>query len=943
MARLNKEQKEAVEHYQGPLLIIAGPGTGKTTVLTHRLAYLIQKRKVKPDQILAVTFTNKAAKEMEERVDNLLPFSCFDLRVGTFHSLGEEILREHGLEIGLPLNFKVLDQRESWLMMRQYWSRFDLPFFQPLGDPGSLISALLTHFSRCKDEGISPERYEAFWQREKKKGKNREEVKKMRDLVKAYKTYQALLIENKALDFGDLINDNLLLFQKRPRILKAYQARWPFILIDEFQDTNWSQYQLVKFLAKPKNNLTICTSGDQAIYQWRGASFTNVFQFTKDYPKAKLVVLKRNYRSRQAILDLSYRFIQANNPHRLEFQIKKKKNWSVEDHLVATKKGKASIQILHFAREGEEVNGVIKKIRELLQEVPPQEIAILSRTHQSLRPFEKALQHAGIDYQSSTAESLYHQPIIVDLLAYFQVLDNHFNDPALYKVLNLPFWRIKTETISRLIAYRQKKGTSLFQGLDEAEVSPLEEQKLQSFRRSIEKYAQMLREKSLSEVFVRILDETGWLKWLVAQKDEKNIAWLNQFYERLRRFEENSFPYNLHDFLRQVEMIRDEGGFEEQNMDIQKGPEAVKVMTVHASKGLEFEYVFLVNLINQRFPSNRRRDLLPLPEGLIRGKIPRGDLHLEEERRLFYVAMTRAKKGLFFTWADDYGGSQKRRPSRFLQELGLAASLSEQRFSPSVQRKPKKKKAINKNLLPNHFSYTQFAAFQTCPQQYKFAHILKLPARGRPERSFGKTMHRTLELFLKTYVLNPKFSASWEALQKLYRENWIDDWYENEKQRKEYFQRGKRQLKLFWKNFQKERPKIYLRQGEPFLEKEFLLPLGPYSLKGKIDRLDTLEDGVEIIDYKTGKPPKRLNAEKKQQLLLYQIAAEEVFGLHPKKLSFYYLEDGSKLSFFGTDKEKQATKEKILEIIKEIQKSSFPAKPSYLCRYCDYRHICEYY
>ena len=944
MARLNDEQKKAVQHYQGPLLIIAGPGTGKTTVLTHRLAFLIQKKKVRPDQILAVTFTNKAAQEMEERVDNLLPFSCFDLRIGTFHSLGEEILRTHGLEIGLPIDFKVLDQRGSWLMMRQFWSRFHLPFFQPLGDPGPLISALLTHFSRCKDEGINPKQYQAFLQKKKAKGGNREELRKMQDILRAYKTYQALLIENKALDFGDLINYSLLLFQKRPQVLKAYQKRWPFILIDEFQDTNRSQYRLVKLLAKPKNNLTICTSGDQAIYQWRGASFSNVFQFTKDYPKTKLVVLKKNYRSRQEILDLSYQFIKLNNPHRLEFQINQKKNWPVDNQLVAAKKGKAIIEALQFSRQAEEVKGVIRKIRDLLKEVSPHDIAILARTHQTLRPFEEALQQAGIEYQSFTAEGLYHQPMIVNLLSYLQVLDNHFDDAALYKVLNLPFWQIKTETLSRLIFYQQKRGKSLFQGLVEIgnQVSPLEQEKLRSFRARIEKYAKMLREKKISEVLVRILDETGWLKWLVAQTEEKDLIWLNKFFDRLKEFESNFPHHQLHDFLLQVEMIRDEGGFEDQKIDPQKGPEAVKVMTVHASKGLEFEYVFLVGLINQRFPSSRRSDPLPLPEGLVKEKISPGDLHLEEERRLFFVAMTRAKKGLFFTWADDYGGSQRRRPSRFLQELGFKAKISKP-DDKSVKLKQEKRKKLDRKLLPDHFSYTQFLTFQSCPRKYKFTHLLKLPSRGGPSRSFGTTLHHTLEIFLKNYVLDPQFSASWEKLQAIYQENWLDDWYDSEKRRQEYFRKGKKQLKLFWKDFQKHPPKIYIQQGQPFLEKNFLLPLGAYSIQGKIDRIDVLEDGVEIIDYKTGKARQKLGLDNKRQLLLYQIAAEEVFGLKPKKLSFYYLEDGSKLSFLGSEKEKEKTKEKMLQTIQEIQKSSFSAKRSPLCRYCDYRRICEYY
>ncbi len=656
-------------------------------------------------------------------------------------------------------------------------------------------------------------------------------------------------------------------------------------------------------------------------------------------------MLKKNYRSRQGILDLSYRFIKFNDPYRLEFQINQKKNWQVDNHLLAAKKGKAEIQVFHFSRQTEEVSGVVKKIQELLKTVSPREIAILARTHQTLRPFETALQQAGIDYQSFTAESLYRQPMVVDFLAYLQVLDNPFQDAALYKVLNLPFWKIKTETISRLIAYRQKQGKPLFECLLAMgkEVHPLENEKLKSFFQRVQKDAQFFRERKISEGWVKVLEETGWLKWLVAEEEEKRLTWLNQFYDRIREFEENDPHFSLHSFLQQAEMIREEGGLENSQLNPQEGPESVKIMTVHASKGLEFEYVFLVGLISQRFPSTRRNDPIPLPAGLLKEKVSVHNIHLEEERRLFYVAMTRAKKGLFFTWADDYGGLRQRRPSRFLQELGFDSKAPEENTLPLAKKKQKRRKKVDQALLPDHFSYTQFFTFQTCPRQYKFTHILKLPARGGASRSFGKTIHKTLEIFLKSYVLDPKFKATWLDLQRLYQENWLDDWYENEKERKKYFQDGKKQLKLFWRDFQKNRPQVYTHQGEPFLEKSFILPFGDYSLRGKIDRIDIFDEGVEIIDYKTGHPLKKLNPDHKRQLLFYQIAAEEVFGLQPKKLSFYYLENGSKLSFLGNEKEKQATKEKMLQIIKEIQNSSFPPTKGRHCRYCDYRQVCEYY
>ena len=704
MKKLNSEQEKAVRHYQGALFIVAGPGTGKTTVLTHHLSYLIQEKKVDPSHILAVTFTNKAAQEMEERVDNLLPFSCFDLRIGTFHSLGQEILMEHGLEIGLPISFKILDQKGVLLLMRQSWDRFRLPYFQPLGDPSQLISALIKHFSRCKDEGITVEKYQACLQKMKKKGVDKEEIQKTADIIRAYKTYQELLIENNAFDFGDLINYSFRLLEKKPKVLEYYRKRWPFIVIDEFQDTNSAQYRLMKLLSAPKNNLTVCASGDQAIYQWRGASFNNVLQFTKDFPKAKIIVLKKNYRSCQEILDLSYKFIQANNPHRLEYQARQYlKDLKIDNHLLATKKGKAVIKSLHFSNQSEEINEVIKKIQELLRTVSPNDIAILARTHQTLRPFEEALKNAGLDCQTSSSESLYHQALIVDLLAYFQLLNNFFDDSSFYRVINLPFWKIKTTTISQLMTYRQK-GISFFQGLKKLlpklEIS--EQKRVQFFLQKLESYAEMMREKKISEGLILILEETGWLKWLIKYRGEKELVSLNKFYQQIKEFETNSLHHHLYDFLQQMQILRQEGSTDQQ-VEMVEETESIKVMTVHAAKGLEFEYVFLVGLVNQRFPSQGRGEPLPLPPDLVQEPME-GNLHLEEERRLFYVALTRAKKGLFLTWADDYGGLRQKKPSRFLKELGLEASSSASIVSPTVFKKPVSSQSKRKISLPKHRS-----------------------------------------------------------------------------------------------------------------------------------------------------------------------------------------------------------------------------------------------
>ncbi len=331
MENLNKEQLEAVRHKDNHLLIIAGAGTGKTTVITQKIAWLIEQGFAKTDEILALTFTDKAAQEMEERVDKLVPIGYFDMWILTFHSFGERILRERGLDIGLPTDFKIADDFMQWNLVYKNLNKFNLGYYRPLGNPTKFIKSLLAHFSRLKDQNITPQEYLEYAENLKLNLDNAEsggdsqeildqEIKKTNEIAEAYHFYNQLLLDNNYIDFGDVINYTLKLFKERPAILKKYQDQFKYILVDEFQDTNFAQYELIKILSKEENKLTVVGDDDQAIYKFRGASLSNILQFKKDFPKNKSIVLINNYRSKQNILDKAYEFIKLNNPNRLEIQ-----------------------------------------------------------------------------------------------------------------------------------------------------------------------------------------------------------------------------------------------------------------------------------------------------------------------------------------------------------------------------------------------------------------------------------------------------------------------------------------------------------------------------------------------------------------------------------------------------------------------------------------------
>jgi len=931
--KLNKEQRVAVTHGEGPLLIVAGAGTGKTRAITHRIAWLVEQGFAKPEEILALTFTDKASGEMADRVDELLSLAYADLWVCTFHAFCERVLRRNAIDIGLSGNFKLVDQTAAWLLARQNLDRFKLKYYKPLGNPAKFIHALLGHFSRCKDQAIFPADYLKY-----AKGEI-EEKEKAREVARAYQTYQNLLLENNLLDFGDLLNYTLDLFKKRPAVLKKYRQQFKYILVDEFQDTNWIQYELVKLLAAPKNNLTVCADDDQAIYRWRGAAFGNILQFKNDFPEAAQAVLTRNYRSCQNILDAAYGFIQGNNPRRLEFAAK------IDKRLVADSGCVGTIRHLHFKTVEQEVQGAVNEIIRLMKESADLnygDFAILLRANESAAQFARACERSGVPAQFMALKGLYSKPAVLDIISYLKILNNYHESGAMWRVLNMPFLMIPGADIVKITQYGYKKSQSIYESLIElpliAGITPHGVAGIAKLMAMIEKHGALSREKNVSELALTFLEESGYLENLVRQDRRGEIDFIGQFYGKIKDFEAANLDPNLKKFIDQLDMEIESGEEGKLSFDPVKTPDAVQIMTVHSAKGLEFEYVFIANLVDRKFPTNERGDEIEMPEALAKDPAPEGDAHLEEERRLFYVAMTRARRGLYLTSAADYGGVKAKKVSRFLHEMGYNGDNHQNEVTmvrvANNYRRPQVRAA-----LPGHFSFTQLATFEKCPMQYKFAHILRVPTRGKPFFSYGKTMHNSLYEFL--FELGNK-KGNFKQLADIYKKNWIDEWYDGKEEKENYYKQGLASLKNFWNDFSVRRPKILLINGAPALEQDFNLKIDGHAITGKIDRIDETESGAEIIDYKTGTAKDRLRPEDKMQLMMYQIAAKEVFDLDSKKLTYFYLNECKPLSFSPAGQDIVDERDKIASIIKEITKSDFRAKPGWQCEWCEYKDICDF-
>ncbi len=954
LAGLNDAQRAAVLHDSGPLLIVAGAGTGKTTVITRRISWLIASGKAKPEEILALTFTDKAAGEMTERIDAQLPLGYVDLWVSTFHAFCQRMLQTHGLDIGLPDEFRLLSDTDAYLLVRKHFAKFDLDYYRPLGNPNKFIHALLKHFSRAKDEAVTPEEYLDHAQAvalAQDGGENAaEESARLTEIANAYFVYQRILRDEGCLDLGDLVVQTLRLLRERPAILEKYRKQFKYVIVDEFQDTNWSQYELLKLLAGKDGNIVVVGDDDQSIYKFRGASVSNILQFKGDFPTAKEVVLTDNYRSTQDILDLAYRFIQKNDPNRLEYRLRESRKEgepAITKQLVSHAEGKGEIAHLSFGREDDEAAGVVGKILELREREKRDwsDFAILVRSNSGADMFADELERRGIPYQFLALKGLYAKPIVLDTLAYFRLLDDYHESSALFRVLSCPAYRIDANDLIALNHEAKKRAVSLFTQLNDhatiSSLAPATHAEIDRLLKDLAKHSALAQEKRVSEVLVKFLYDSGYAKLLRAddtQAARERVSHLKQFLDRIKRFEASHDDPNLTHFMEEFELERESGNTGGLKFDIDTGPDMVRIMTIHASKGLEFPVVFIVNMVAQRFPSVNRGGEIELPDALTKEIIPEGDIHLEEERRLGYVAITRAKERLYFTSAEDYGGKTKKKPSKFLEEFGFVETpqlVVEHSAFEEPERIPETGPRYEP---PPYFSFTQLAAYDTCPLQYKYAHVLRIPVLGNYQMSFGKTMHAVLERLLKEIAEKPGVAVPLERVLAMYDEEWIDEWYPSAEEKEKYREEGRAALLRIHKEMSEHPPHPL------FLEKDFMLKVGEFGVRGKIDRIDIVEGetGVEIVDYKTGKPKDKLEADDKRQLLLYHIAVQRLMGLEPKKLTFKYLRDGSEASFVGTEKDVAKFESALEEQMTQIRSADFTPSPGMHCKYCDFKNICDF-
>jgi DNA helicase-2/ATP-dependent DNA helicase PcrA len=960
---LNAAQREAVTHEAGPLLIVAGAGTGKTTVITRRIAWLIAQRRTRPEEILALTFTDKAAAEMEERVDQLVPYGYADVEIATFHAFGDSVLRGHSLEIGLKNDFSVLSRAEQVIFLRDRLFELPLQRYRPLGDPTRHLQAIITLISRCKDEDIAPADYAACAERLRAAvaaapgdEDAADHAAAQTELAAVYAAYQELMAREGNIDFGDQIVLALALLRRRPHVLHYYQRRFKYILVDEFQDTNHAQFELVKLLAARHRNLAVIGDDDQAVYRWRGAAISNVLGFLGCYPDARQIVITENFRSHQAILDSAYRLILHNNPDRLEVRS------GIDKHLVAVREVPGpDPRHLHYETATQEADGVARLIRERVDAGgwALSDVAVLVRSNGDADQFLRSFNLRGIPWTFSGNAGLYGRPEVRLLLAFLRGVAHPDDSVSMHYLASSDLYQVPIADLTRCATHADRKHRWLFDVLREAETIPelageLGEEARLAIRQLVTdllRYMELGREMPTGELLYQFLVDSGWLARMskaATARDEAEVQNISKFFRRIQDASKALKYDTIREFVKHLDALID-AGEDPAVAEADVETPAVRVLTVHKAKGLEFPVVFIVNCVQGKFPVQKRGDALELPAELIKDLVPAGDFHLQEERRLFYVAMTRARRELFFTSARDYGGTRERKVSQFvLEALDLpkdAARPFKARAVEDIERyaPPPAIEAGTAAALPDSeellLSHKQVDDYQTCPLKYRYVHLLRVPILRHHTVVYGSTIHAVVEFYLKR-----RAEGNYTSLEDLlaeYERKWLNQGFltwEHQEARKAA---GREALTRFWHHEEAEGLK------PTWVEKDFAFSVGTNRVRGRFDRVDEDLLGAVIIDYKTSEVVRQKDADRRVaenlQLKMYALAWREMTGRLPQRVELRFIET----AVVGRREPTPADLEEAVTAVEKaaagIRARRFDATPSrQACRYCAYSQICPF-
>lgn len=961
--KLNSTQRAAVEHGEGPLLIVAGAGTGKTRVIVERVGYLLKTVPgLQPENILAVTYTEKAAGEMRQRAKERFGEVASRCRFSTIHAFCYGLLAE-------SVPGRALDPTDQWIFLRRHLEELELEHYFKTSEPGRYLADLVDFCSRCHDNLVSPAEYTAYIEKlaancagasAKQPEFDEENLARQIEVGRVFRLLEQLQEKQGLLSFGAMISHAVRLLDEAPERLAQLQRQYQFILVDEFQDINTAQFELLARLAGERRNLTVVGDDDQAIYRFRGASYASFQQFAERFPEHARIVLDRNYRSTKHILAVAGTAITANSQDR----------YMPGKKLITDEEAGPGVEIWEFADDMEQAEYTAQWIGESLHRGEAKsfsEFAVLYRAHNHRNRLVEALQRRGIPFEIRRL-AINNHPLVRDLVAALRVIADPRDSVSLVRLLADPRWNTPPELLQQCCRDASSQRKSLWEVVEQG-MFPAQWQRrelLLDFRRRFN----TLAEKERLPAWLPLLcAEMGW-----PHTSEERPAF-QTFTEFVARWDqEKSSTGLLAEFLEYFQYFEEAGGilalgegggaypagaiagggqkelWEESSEEEARGK--VQLMTVHAAKGLEFERVFVWHLVRRAFPTYHRRPLIELPPALWKGPLPRGDFHVEEERRLFYVALTRARRSLVLSTLSNL----KQRPSIFVDQLQEIPPPTLVRKRPVyVPPSPLEKPAGNgapeadgassrlagwfsKPLPPPDkeltLSISQLETYEQCPLKYYFGQYWRVPVPPPPPLLFGTVVHAALKEVM-TAVVQGQGAIPEETIREILERHWPESGFADKLQEHKYRKLGVEQLTgavAEWSN-----KGIVLL----FQEKPFELRRARCRLVGRIDQLQRVPGGgVELVEFKTGRSQSQKEADRSQQITLYAEACRRVLGLEPAALILYNLTNQETIRTERSAKQYRELERKIQETAQQILEGRFSPRPGYHCRFCSFRAIC---
>ncbi len=974
LERLHPEQRDAVTHGEGPLLIVAGAGTGKTQVVTHRIAWLISEKKARPEQVLALTFTDKAAAEMESRVDQLVPYGLVGATIATFNAFCDRLVREHAVELGLTSRLRVESEAEILVFLRERVFELGLDRYLPLGRPDENLRALTRLFSRARNEDVSPERYAEFAASLAAAAGDdpdlRDRAGAEQEKARAYSKFEQLLFAAGRVDFDSQIRLALRLLRERAHVRRAVQEQYRWILVDEFQDTNHVQFELVRLLAGTRRNLTVVGDDDQSIYRFRGAKTENILQFLEVFPGARQVLLNRNHRSGQRILDDSHRLIRANDPWRLEAQN------GLDKRLLAQRQDPATGETLvgrvehhAFATGRDETEWVADQIAAAIESgaALPSDFAVLGRAHNHLDPFALALQARGVRFRRVGTRGLYSRPEVMLCLNVLRTVADPDHGAA-HPVLGDALFGAEAVDLARLGHRAKRTNRGLLPLAVEAAAGRGGGEPLSSATRgAVQRFASLharLCESAIrrptSEVLYQFVSESGMLDELADDLDAEALEKaqnLNKLFGIVSRVGPLLRSDRVPAFIEHLDLLI-EMGDDPSAAELEPDEDTVSLLTAHGAKGLEYRVVFVVNLVEQRFPQYNKAEGLEFPAELRQvhtgplGTSDARDDHYREERRLAYVAMTRAMDRLVLTHAADYGGRRAAKMSRFVSEAldlpaapkgakGASALQSIQRYAPAAEPAAPPIAPVPDGR-PLTLSHAQIDDWLTCPLKYLYAHIAHVPLAGDPQFMYGNAVHHALKVWHQHRIKGLPIAV--DDVVAAFDSAWSSEGFLTREHEERTQAQGRESLRRFVaRDAAAERTPLAV-------ETEFKFKIGDDVVVGRWDRIDERKEGIVLVDYKSSdvedpdKAAQRARDSLKDgQLGLYALAYHESRQVMPAAVELQFVGTGVAGTAEVEPEHLERARERVREAAAGIRAAQFPPRPDQRnCGYCSYRQFCPH-